>query len=99
MYKFLKVLEGLRHWELCNPDVAAAVEFCRARIVDMSIDEFEEWFGQVSFHCCRSVTGENNRSKDFIDFRYFVDNCVHERIVCKYVLFDFIWLADISIIC
>lgn len=47
VYKFLKVLEGLRRWEICAPDVAAAVEFCRARIVDMSVEEFEEWFSQA----------------------------------------------------
>ena len=27
--------------------MAAAIEFCRARIVDMSVEEFEEWFTQA----------------------------------------------------
>ncbi|XP_059154779.1 coiled-coil domain-containing protein 60-like [Physella acuta] len=45
--KFLKVLEGLRHWEICNPDISAAIEFCRARIVDMSVDDYEVWFTQA----------------------------------------------------
>ncbi|KAK7489376.1 hypothetical protein BaRGS_00019320 [Batillaria attramentaria] len=47
VYKFLKVLEGLREWEICSPDIAAAIEFCRERIVDLSIEEYEEWFASV----------------------------------------------------
>lgn len=47
VYKFLKVLEGLREWEICSPDIAAAIEFCRERIVDLSVEEYEEWFSSV----------------------------------------------------
>ncbi|XP_035825869.1 uncharacterized protein LOC118477742 [Aplysia californica] len=47
VYKFLKVLEGLRRWELCSPDVSAAVEFCRARVVEMAVEEYEEWIAQA----------------------------------------------------
>ncbi|VDI58296.1 Hypothetical predicted protein [Mytilus galloprovincialis] len=42
--KFLKVLERLREWEICSPDISAAIEFCREKIVKMSIEQFEEWF-------------------------------------------------------
>ena len=47
VYKFLKVLEGLREWEICSPDISAAIEFCRERIMDLSVDEYEEWFRSV----------------------------------------------------
>ena len=43
-YKFVRVLEGLREWEVCSPDVSAAIEFCREKIIEMPVDEFEEWF-------------------------------------------------------
>ncbi|XP_013378790.1 coiled-coil domain-containing protein 60 isoform X2 [Lingula anatina] len=43
---FLKILERLRDWEICNPDVSAAIEFCRERIVEMTVEDFEEWFRQ-----------------------------------------------------
>lgn len=45
-YRFIKTLSGLREWEICNPDVSAAVEFCREKIVDMSVEDYEEWFQQ-----------------------------------------------------
>ena len=45
-YKFLRVLEGLREWELHSPDIAAAVEFCRGKIVSMSVEEYDQWFGE-----------------------------------------------------
>lgn len=47
VYSFLKVLEGLHLWEICHPDISAAAEFCRAKIVEMSIEEYEEWFAQA----------------------------------------------------
>ncbi|XP_076437921.1 coiled-coil domain-containing protein 60-like isoform X2 [Babylonia areolata] len=47
VYKFLKVLESLRDWEICSPDISAAIEFCRERIVDLSVEEYEEWFKSV----------------------------------------------------
>ncbi|CAH1773653.1 unnamed protein product [Owenia fusiformis] len=43
-YKFLKVLAALRHWEILNPDISAAIEFCREKIIQMPIEEYEEWF-------------------------------------------------------
>ncbi|KAL3889727.1 hypothetical protein ACJMK2_002056 [Sinanodonta woodiana] len=46
IYKFMKVLQTLRDWEICSPDVTAAIEFCRERIVEMTIEEYEEWFQQ-----------------------------------------------------
>lgn len=47
VYKFLKVLAGLREWEICSPDISAAIEFCRESIVDLSVEEYEEWFRSV----------------------------------------------------
>lgn len=67
--KFLKVLEGLREWEICAPDIAAAVEFCRERIVDISIDEYEEWFASVFPRITRpqtappTLSGEQGRKE------------------------------------
>ena len=43
-FKFRRVLKGLRDWEVCSPDVSAAIEFCRERIVDMTVEDYEEWF-------------------------------------------------------
>ncbi|XP_071955117.1 coiled-coil domain-containing protein 60-like [Antedon mediterranea] len=42
--KFLSVLSGLRHWEMCSPDISAAIEFIRENVVNMSIEDFENWF-------------------------------------------------------
>ncbi|XP_077869355.1 coiled-coil domain-containing protein 60-like [Saccoglossus kowalevskii] len=41
--RFLNVLTGLRSWELCSPDICAAVEFVRAKIVNMAVEDFEGW--------------------------------------------------------
>ena len=38
------MLSSLRVWELCSPDVSAAIEFCRERIIEMPVDEYEAWF-------------------------------------------------------
>lgn len=46
-FKFIKILAGLREWEICSPDVSAAVEFCREKIVEMDVDEYEKWFGDT----------------------------------------------------
>ncbi|KFP85921.1 Coiled-coil domain-containing protein 60, partial [Apaloderma vittatum] len=40
---FLKVLEDLQVWELCSPEIAAAVEFVRESIVQMPEEDFSEW--------------------------------------------------------
>lgn len=39
--KFTRVLKLIRPWEICSPDIAAAVEFCRDRVIEMSEEEFE----------------------------------------------------------
>ncbi|XP_069106802.1 coiled-coil domain-containing protein 60-like isoform X2 [Argopecten irradians] len=44
MLKFIKVLGTLHEWEICSPDVSAAVEFAREKIIDMSVEDFEAWF-------------------------------------------------------
>ena len=41
---FLKVLGTLREWEICSPDVTAAVEFGREKVVNMPVDTYEAWF-------------------------------------------------------
>ena len=56
IYKFLRVLEGLREWEICSPDVTAAVEFCRERIIEMTIEEYEWWFKERFPKVCRPQT-------------------------------------------
>ncbi|KAM6318260.1 coiled-coil domain-containing protein 60 [Podargus strigoides] len=40
---FLKVLTDLQVWELCCPDIAAAVEFVRENVVQMQEEDFREW--------------------------------------------------------
>ncbi|XP_030316404.1 coiled-coil domain-containing protein 60 [Calypte anna] len=41
---FLKALDDLQVWELCSPEIAAAVEFVRENIVQMPEEDFSEWF-------------------------------------------------------
>ncbi|NXF44637.1 CCD60 protein, partial [Oceanites oceanicus] len=41
---FLKALGDLQVWELCSPEIAAAVEFVRESIVQMPEEDFSEWF-------------------------------------------------------
>ncbi|XP_044845376.1 coiled-coil domain-containing protein 60 isoform X2 [Mauremys mutica] len=40
---FLKVLSELRAWELCSPDICAAVEFVRENIVQMPEEDYKAW--------------------------------------------------------
>ncbi|XP_043354198.1 coiled-coil domain-containing protein 60 isoform X2 [Dermochelys coriacea] len=40
---FLKVLSELRVWELCSPDICAAVEFVRENIVQMPEVDYKAW--------------------------------------------------------
>ncbi|XP_036305562.1 coiled-coil domain-containing protein 60 [Pipistrellus kuhlii] len=39
----LKVLQELRTWELCSPDVAVAVEFVREHIIHMPQEDYINW--------------------------------------------------------
>ncbi|XP_075290585.1 coiled-coil domain-containing protein 60 isoform X2 [Opisthocomus hoazin] len=41
---FLKALANLQVWELCSPEIAAAVEFVRESVVQMPEEDFSEWF-------------------------------------------------------
>ena len=43
-HKFTRVLKLIRSFEICSPNIAAAVEFCRDRIIEMAEDDFEELF-------------------------------------------------------
>ena len=36
-----------RVWELLNPDVMSAVEFCRSRILEIKEDQFETWLKTI----------------------------------------------------
>ncbi|KAH0625451.1 hypothetical protein JD844_014980 [Phrynosoma platyrhinos] len=40
---FLKVLGELRIWEICSPDICAAVEFLREYIVEMPEHDYRQW--------------------------------------------------------
>ncbi|XP_061458606.1 coiled-coil domain-containing protein 60 isoform X2 [Rhineura floridana] len=40
---FLKVLGELRIWEICSPDICAAVEFLREFIVEMPEEDYKQW--------------------------------------------------------
>ncbi|XP_072579065.1 coiled-coil domain-containing protein 60 [Vulpes vulpes] len=40
---FLKVLQDLRIWELCSPDIAVAIEFVREHIIHMSQEDYINW--------------------------------------------------------
>ncbi|XP_006865567.1 PREDICTED: coiled-coil domain-containing protein 60 [Chrysochloris asiatica] len=39
----LKVLQDLRVWELCSPDIAVAVEFVREHIIHMPQEDYINW--------------------------------------------------------
>lgn len=39
----LKVLQELRIWELCSPDIAVAIEFVREHIVHMPQEDYISW--------------------------------------------------------
>ncbi|XP_033726539.1 coiled-coil domain-containing protein 60-like isoform X2 [Pecten maximus] len=72
MLKFIKVLGTLREWEICSPDISAAVEFAREKIIDMSIEDFEAWFQTQFPKVVRPQTApprsekkdENDKSRD-----------------------------------
>ncbi|XP_077164495.1 coiled-coil domain-containing protein 60 [Paroedura picta] len=40
---FLKVLGELRIWEICSPDVSAAIQFLRENIVGMAEEDYRQW--------------------------------------------------------
>ncbi|KAM4052286.1 coiled-coil domain-containing protein 60 isoform 2-T2 [Anomaloglossus baeobatrachus] len=40
---FLKVLHGLRTWELCSPDISVAIEFVREHLVQMPLKDYITW--------------------------------------------------------
>ncbi|XP_045390654.1 coiled-coil domain-containing protein 60 isoform X2 [Lemur catta] len=39
----LKVLQDLRTWELCSPDIAVAIEFVREHIIHMPQEDYLSW--------------------------------------------------------
>uniref|UniRef100_A0A2C9LQV8 Coiled-coil domain-containing protein 60 n=1 Tax=Biomphalaria glabrata TaxID=6526 RepID=A0A2C9LQV8_BIOGL len=53
---FLKALQNLRTWEICHPDISAAIEFCREKIVDMTVKEYEDWFSKAFPQIHRPMT-------------------------------------------
>ncbi|XP_036785383.2 coiled-coil domain-containing protein 60 isoform X4 [Manis pentadactyla] len=40
---FLKVLQDLRSWELCSPDIAVAIEFVREHVIHMTQEDYISW--------------------------------------------------------
>ncbi|KAM4707130.1 coiled-coil domain-containing protein 60 [Discoglossus pictus] len=40
---FLKVLDGLRSWELCSPEISVAIEFVREHLVQMPLEDYTKW--------------------------------------------------------
>ncbi|XP_005396584.1 PREDICTED: coiled-coil domain-containing protein 60 [Chinchilla lanigera] len=45
----LKVLQDLRVWELCSPDIAVAIEFVREHIIHMPREDYITWLqGRIS---------------------------------------------------
>ncbi|XP_067911687.1 coiled-coil domain-containing protein 60-like isoform X3 [Heterodontus francisci] len=42
-HQFFKVLNGLRNWELCSPDISAAIEFMRDKVVQMPAEDYDSW--------------------------------------------------------
>ncbi|XP_051018113.1 coiled-coil domain-containing protein 60 [Acomys russatus] len=45
----LKVLQDLRIWELCSPDIAVAIEFVREHIIHMPSNDYVNWLqGRVN---------------------------------------------------
>jgi len=70
--KFQQVLSALRVWELCSPDVSAAIEFCRQRIVEMPVEEYEAWFRrnfpQVTRPAVVMATDENEAAASKFDW-------------------------------
>lgn len=63
--QFLKVLSTLRVWEICAPDINAAIEFVREKIVEMSELEFEDWMNAKFPQPQRPVSAPPPRSNDF----------------------------------
>lgn len=41
--QFLKTLHGLRNWELCSPDISAAIEFMRDKVIQMPAEDYDNW--------------------------------------------------------
>ncbi|XP_071998387.1 coiled-coil domain-containing protein 60 isoform X2 [Engystomops pustulosus] len=42
-HSFLKVLNALRTWELCSPDISVAIEFVREHLVQMPLEDYITW--------------------------------------------------------
>ncbi|TKC50893.1 hypothetical protein EI555_010067 [Monodon monoceros] len=42
-HALLKVLQDMRVWELCSPDIAVAVEFVREHIIHMPQEDYISW--------------------------------------------------------
>ncbi|XP_020617163.1 uncharacterized protein LOC110055123 isoform X2 [Orbicella faveolata] len=63
--QFLKVLSTLRVWEICAPDINAAIEFVREKIVEMSELEFEDWMNAKFPQPQRPVSAPPPRSNGF----------------------------------
>lgn len=63
--QFLKVLSTLRVWEICAPDINAAIEFVREKVVEMSVLEFEDWLNAKFPHPSRPVSAPPPKTSGF----------------------------------
>ncbi|XP_069789199.1 coiled-coil domain-containing protein 60-like isoform X2 [Narcine bancroftii] len=41
--QFFRVLHGLQNWELCSPDISAAVEFVQVKVIQMPAEDYDSW--------------------------------------------------------
>lgn len=63
--QFLKVLSTLRVWEICAPDINAAIEFVREKVVEMSVLEFEDWLNAKFPQPSRPVSAPPPKTSGF----------------------------------
>ncbi|XP_031558698.1 uncharacterized protein LOC116295108 [Actinia tenebrosa] len=63
--QFIKVLSTLRVWEICSPDISAAIEFVREKVVEMSEEDYEEWFHVTFPQPKRAASAPPSRSSAF----------------------------------
>eukprot|EP00112_Aurelia_sp_Birch-Aquarium-sp1_P024487 Seg778.1 transcript_id=Seg778.1/GoldUCD/mRNA.D3Y31 product="Deleted in malignant brain tumors 1 protein" protein_id=Seg778.1/GoldUCD/D3Y31 len=67
--QFTKVLSMLRPWELCYPDISAAIEFVRDKIVEMDRTEFEDWFQSRGSILWNALPDEIKSSQSIASFK------------------------------
>lgn len=69
-----------RPWELLAPDVMSAVEFCREKILEIQVEQFELWFKlkKPEFYVPRTFVNRNSRLDNQHDeWVFFLNIYVH----------------------